>query len=273
MTVNQNHEVTLEVTSPVRDMDPGDRYDFRATVTNLGNGDDQFRITLAGKNSNWATVDKTLVNLNATEKQTVTIRVTVPISALSTDDAEITVAAVSNYGSASDADDILVGVHQKPAMQVDIDVTSVSLKQGENKDSIARITITNQGNGPDTFRVSFSGDITGYLQSSTPKVDLQPGESRDIVLSVAVVETAPEGKAMGTIVVSSTKFSIKQTLEFDVIIEGGGDDGGLDLFMNPLYLALIGLVVVIVVVVYFVAAASRKRKPGNSVKKVKPTKG
>jgi uncharacterized membrane protein len=273
MTVNQNHDVTLEVANPIRDMDPGDSYDFRATVTNLGNGDDQFRITLSGKNSNWATVDKTLINLNATEKQTVTIHVSVPISALSTDDAEITVAAVSNYGSASASDDIIVGVHQKPAMSVDIDVTSVSLKQGQSWDSIARITITNNGNGPDTFRVSFSGDITGYLQSSTPKVDLQPGESRDITLSVAVVENAPEGKAMGTIVVASTKFSIKQTLEFDVNIQGSGDDGGLNLFMNPLYIALIGLVVVIVVVVYFVAAGSRKQRPGNSVKKVKPTKG
>ncbi len=269
MTVSQTHSVTLEITSPVREMDPGDNHDFRATVTNNGNGDDQFRITLTGKNSNWATADKTLVDLTANEQQTVTIRVSVPASALSTDEVEVTVSAVSNYGSTSDADEITVIVRQRHALKVEIDVTTVSVKQGDNKDSVARLTITNEGNGPDTFRISFSGDITGYLQSSTPKVDLQPGESRDITLSVAVVETAPSGKATGTIIVSSTKLTtVKETLDFVVNVQGGEDDGD-GFVLDTQLLMYIGVVILIVVIVYFAAAASRKKRPGNSKKAIK----
>jgi PKD repeat protein len=272
MQVSQTYAVTLDIASPLRDLDPGDRHDFRATVENNGNGDDQFRITLSGKNSNWATVDKSLLNLNATERQTITITVTVPASGLSTDDALVTVTASSNYGGASDAGDIEVGVKQKFGLTATIDSTSnsVSIKKGESKEDFAKITITNLGNGPDSFRISFSGDITGYLRSSTPKVDLQPGESRDVTLSITVVETAPSGKASGVINIASTRSNAKQVIEFSVDIEGG-DGGGPVINLDNRLLMIIGGIVILVVVVSLVAGASRKKRPGNSVKK--PSRG
>ena len=55
MQVTQTYSVELDIASPIRDMDPGESYEFRATISNQGNGDDQNRITLSGKNSNWAT--------------------------------------------------------------------------------------------------------------------------------------------------------------------------------------------------------------------------
>jgi PKD repeat protein len=269
MEVTQTHSVTLDIASALRDLDPGESHDFRATISNDGNGDDQFRITLTGKNSNWATVDTSLVDLSATEKLTVTIRVTAPSSALSTDDALITVTASSNYGSASDADDIEVGIKQSFALKVEIDTSSITIKQGENKEDFATITVTNEGNGPDTIRVSFSGDITGYLRTATPKVDLAPGETRSISLSITVVETAPDGKFTGSILVASTKSPAKRTLDFEVTIEGETDgDSIFQLDTNTMYI-LVGVVVVIVVVIYFASSASRKRRPGNSRKATK----
>ncbi len=265
--VTQTYSVELDIASSVRDMDPGESYEFRATLSNKGNGDDQYRITLSGKNSNWATLDRTLVNLNATEKITLTITVDVPDSALSTDDALITVKATSSYsGGSSDADEIDVGVRQGFSLKVDIDVNSVEIKSGESKDAVVRISITNEGNGPDTVRVSFSGDITGYLTSSTPKVDLQPGQTKEVTLSVAVVSDTPSGVASGTISVASTKSTAKKTLEFEIDISGSGDSTPL-LDIDPLYLWII--VAAIAALAGLAVAASFKRKPGNSRKGVK----
>jgi PKD repeat protein len=267
MEVTQSHSVSLDVASPIRDLDPGEFHEFRATVSNDGTGDDQFRITLTGKNSNWATVDKSLIELNATEKITLTIRVTAPNSALATNDALITVTATSNYGSASDADDIEVGIKQSFALRAEIGQNTITIKAGENKEGFATITVTNDGNGIDTVRVSMSGDITGYLRTTPTKVDLQPGETKTFSLSINVVETAPDGRFSGTIVVDSTKSPVKKQLEFEVVIEKEPDKG-IDLGGYYLYI-LVGAAVAIAVVAYFAASSSKKKRPGNSKKAVK----
>ena len=197
---------------------------------------------------------------------TVTITIHVPDSALSTDEALVTVKATSTYGSTSDADGLEVGVHQHHSLKVVIDFNSVEIDKGESKDAFATITITNEGNGPETVRVSFSGDITGYLTSSTPKVDLQPDETKVVKLSVAVVDSAPSGVASGTISVASTKSPAKETLEFEVIIKGGSD-GGSFIDIDPLYIYI--LIAVIVIVAALSATVTRKKRPGNSRKLAK----
>jgi len=269
--VSQTYSVTVDISSPIRDLDPGETFTFRATVSNDGNGNDQIRITLSGQNNAWATLEKSLISLNATEKQTITITVSVPQTALSTDDALITVTASSNYyPSASDAEDIEVHVRQNFAIGAVMDVDSIDINTGQSREDIATITITNDGNGPDSFRISFSGDITGYLRTSTPKVDLAPGETRDVTISIDVVEGTPPGAAIGTVIVSSTNSVAKRQMEFTINIEGGGSTG------SPLDFDLWTVVIIVVVLAVVTALAmgltrSRKKK-GTKKKAVKTTK-
>ncbi len=257
LQVSQSYSVELEISSPIRDLDPGDSWEFRATVTNKGNGNDQFRISLGGVNNNWATVDRALINLNASEKQTITITVKVPASALSTDNALISVTASSNYGTATDSADIEVYVKQYFAVTASLNTDSISIGRGQSKEDVATVTITNDGNGPDTFRISFSGDIAGYLRTNTPKVDLQPGETRDVKISIDVAESVEGGIASGTIIVASTKSTAKQQMDFEIDIEDdGGNGGGIEL---NLYM-MVGIVVLIVIIVFAVVASSLKKK-------------
>ncbi len=259
--VSQSYSVEVEITSGIRDLDPGQQWEFRATVTNNGNGNDQFRISLSGQNNNWATLDKTLVNLNATEKQTITITVKVPDTALSTDSALVSVSASSNYGTASDSADIEVYVKQHFGVEASLDTDSFTIRKGESREDIATITITNNGNGPDTFRISFSGDIAGYLRTNTPKVDLLPGETRSVKVSIDVAESVSAGTATGTVVVASTKSTAKQQLDFEINIEGDGGGGGgfeLNLYM------MVGLAILIAIIVFaLVASSSRKKGKAN----------
>lgn len=255
--VSQSYSVELEISSAIRDLDPGDQWEFRATITNEGNGNDQLRITLGGVNNNWATLDKALVNLNASEKQTITVTVRVPASALSTDSALISVTASSNYGTATDSADIEVYVKQHFAVATSLDPTQISIDKGQSREDIATISITNNGNGPDTFRISFSGDIAGYLRTNTPKVDLQPGETRNVKISIDVAESVEGGVVSGTVIVASTKSTAKQQMDFEIDIAGdNGEGGGLDL---NLYM-LVGIVVLIAIIVFALVASSLKKK-------------
>ena len=258
--VSQSYSVEIEISSPIRDLDPGETFEFRATITNKGNGLDQIRLSLGGKNNNWATLERSLLDLNATEKQTVTITVKAPLNALSTDDALIAVTASSNYGSATDTADIEVYVKQHFAVAAQIDTNSIEIGKGESREDIATITITNNGNGPDTFRISFSGDIAGYLRTSTPKVDLLPGESRDVTVSIDVAESVEGGIASGTVIVASTKSVAKQQMEFEIDILSGGPDG--QAFELNIYMML-GIVIAMVVVVALVVSATQKKGKVN----------
>ncbi|UCC93554.1 MAG: PKD domain-containing protein, partial [Thermoplasmata archaeon] len=255
--VSQSYSVEIEISSPIRDLDPGEQWEFRATVTNKGNGNDQFRISLGGKNNNWATLDKSVINLNASEKQTVTITVKAPATALSTDDAQITVTASSNYGSASEAANIEVYVKQHFGVSASMDTDSITIGKGESREDFATITITNDGNGPDTFRISFSGDIAGYLRTSTPKVDLLPGESRDVKVSIDVAESVEAGKALGTVIVSSTKSVAKEQMDFEITIEGDGDTSPI---LDTNLLLMVAAVIVIAVILGVVFSSMSKKK-------------
>ncbi|MCK5414319.1 MAG: PKD domain-containing protein, partial [Thermoplasmata archaeon] len=258
--VSQTYSVENEISSPIRDLDPGEQFEFRATITNKGNGNDQFRISLSGMNNAWATLDKTLINLNASEKQTVTITVTVPSTALSTDDALISVTASSNYGSASEAADIEVHVKQHFAVTAVSTMDSIKIGKGESKEDITTITITNNGNGPDTYRISFSGDIAGYLRTSTPKVDLAPGASRDVSISIDVAESVEAGVASGTIIVASTRSVAKQQMEFEITIQGDGDGGSA--FQLNIYM-MIGILLAVVIVFALIGSTLRKKDRAN----------
>jgi uncharacterized membrane protein len=271
ITVTQTYSVNVDISSPIRDLDPGETFAFRATISNDGNGNDQIRVSLSGQNYAWATLEKSLISLSATEKQTITITVEVPQTAISTDDAIITVTATSNYyTSASDAKDIEVHIRQRFAIGAAMDVNSIDIETGQSREDIATITITNDGNGPDSFRISFSGDITGYLRTSTPKVDLAPGETRDVTISIDVVDGTPAGAAIGTVIVSSTNSVAKKQMDFTINIEGA--EAGTSSISFDLWTVVI-IVVVLAVVVALAAGLSRsRRKKGTNGKPVKTTK-
>jgi PKD repeat protein len=254
--ISQSYSLEIEISSPIRDLDPGEQFEFRATITNKGNGKDQIRISLGGKNNAWATLDKTLISLNASEKQTVTITVTVPSTAVSTDDALISVTASSNYGTASEAADIEVHVKQHFGVTAVTSLDSIEIGKGESKEDITTITITNNGNGPDTFRISFSGDITGYLRTNTPKVDLAPGASRDVSISIDVAESVESGVAIGTIIVASTRSVAKQQMDFEITIQGEGDDGSA----WELNIYMMGAILLAVVIVFALIGSTLRRK-------------
>jgi PKD repeat protein len=265
MEVTQSYSVDIDIVAPIRDMDPGETHEFRATVSNDGNGQDRIRISLSGANNKWATLDRTILDLNASEKQTIAITVKVPTSALTTDIAEITVTASSAYGSASDSADITVNVRHHPGMTAQLDKTKVPINRGESLPDIVKITITNTGNGPDTFTIRFSGDITGYMRTSTPRVDLAPGETRDVTVSIDAAESAPVGTATGSIIVSSTKSTARESMDFEIDIHGEESEA-FEFPIDTTLLLMIGAVIVLAIVGVLVA---KRRRPGNSKKTAK----
>jgi hypothetical protein len=257
MQVSQTFGVTLEIPQPVYEATPGERHEFRMTVTNTGNGDDMVRISVAGPNSGWGSLDRTMVALNASDRQTVTLTVRVPSTALSTDEAKPTVTVSSTYGSATATGNVDVSVKQRYSIKASIDTSDLTMKRGENKEGAVKVTVTNDGNGPDTYRVTFSGDIAGFLSSSTPKIDLAAGETKDVDLTAFIIDSTKPGKYAGTVTVSSTKSGLKQTFDFNVEVTGASAPAWKVIVSNPTYLFII--IIVLALIVGLVATTRRNR--------------
>ena len=267
MQVQQTFGVTMEVTSPVYEAEAGERHDFRLTVQNTGNGDDMLRLTVAGANAAWGTLDRTMVGLNASERQTITLVVRVPSTARSTDEAKLSVTARSTYGAAEASGSVDVTVTQRFSLKSTIDVRELSLRPGDSRNAAVRITVTNDGNGPDSYRVMFSGDIAGggFLTATPPKVDVGAGESRDVSLSAFVDANVKAGKYTGTITVSSTKSTAKQTFEFTLTVKGEELPAWQQFLGDPLVLLFLLVIVIALLVGLMATARSRRRRA--SVKK------
>jgi PKD repeat protein len=266
MQVSQTYSVELEPEDTYRELEPGQRHEFRFTVTNKGNGLDKFKITLSGMNSNWGTLDRTVLTLNATQRQTLKLTVKVTSTALSTEEFDVFITASSDYGSAEDSINIRVTVRQVFDLKVTVDTSKVEMKPGETREGVVRITITNTGNGPDSFGVSFSGDIQGFLKPSTPKVDLEPGETRDVEVKATVIESSTGGDYLGTIIVRSTNPSATETFDFMVIVEGPEDDFDIHgFFRNWTGLALIVVLVLLIIVVLMAAGRRSRRRVDRAV--------
>jgi uncharacterized membrane protein len=198
-----------------------------------------------------------MVGLNASDRQTVTLTVRVPSTARSTDEAKLTVTATSTYGAATASESVEVSVRQRFSLKATIDVRELSMVKGQNKEGAVKVTITNDGNGPDTFRVTFSGDIAAFLTSSTPKVDLSPGETKDVELNAFVIDSTKAGEYKGTVTVASTKSGAKQSFDFALTVESEPEPLWRTLTSNWLFLAII--VVVLAVVVGLMASTRRNR--------------
>jgi len=111
-----------------------------------------------------------------------------------------------------------------------------------------RITVTNDGNGPDSYRVMFSGDIAAAVPDrDPPKVDVGAGESRDVSLS-AFVDANVKAASTPDHHVSSTKSTAKQTFEFTLTVKGEELPAWQQFLGDPLVLLFL-LVIVIALLV------------------------
>jgi UDP-N-acetylmuramyl pentapeptide synthase len=113
----------------------------------------------------------------------------------------------------------------------------------------------------------FSGDIAGggFLTATPPKVDVGAGESRDVSLSAFVDANVKAGKYTGTITVSSTKSTAKQTFEFTLTVKGEELPAWQQFLGDPLVLLFLLVIVIALLVGLMATARSRRRRA--SVKK------
>ena len=157
VTVGQTRGASISLPQPMmNNVEPGTSRSTTFSVTNLGNGMDSFRVSASAPPSGWVVAfDVSTVSVGSKHSSDrsadVQVEVSVPLSALATEEVELTLSVLpGSGGEAYDEVTLSVSVAESHGM----DIAASASRQRGRLDSELRfpITIENLGNVDATFR-------------------------------------------------------------------------------------------------------------------------
>ena len=157
VTVGQTRGASISLPQPMMsNVEPGTSRSTTFSVTNLGNGMDSFRVSASAPPSGWVVAfDVSTVSVGSKHSSDrsadVQVEVSVPLSALATEEVELTLSVLpGSGGEAYDEVTLSVSVAESHGM----DIAASASRQRGRLDSELRfpITIENLGNVDATFR-------------------------------------------------------------------------------------------------------------------------
>ncbi len=162
--------------------DPGTTLTYTLSLTNLGNGDDSFDVSLSG-NSWTASAPATVGPLAPGASESLAVAVSIPAGALSGDSDLLTVTAASQADPAATAVTTLessastvFGVAADPASQAKTGAVSTTVSYS--------VTVSNTGNLTDTFKLKLSGN--NWTTTAPASITIGPYSSGVVGVNVEV---------------------------------------------------------------------------------------
>ena len=267
MIVGHHWEVDAGLTDQAfLNMSVPDEREVRYTldVTNLGNSDDVFRLSLSGIDGLWAVLNTTYVFLEAGGEQHVYLSLTPGADVLAGAYAfNVTIVSESD-SSATETLEMGVSVLPFYDISVSADYSQVSLRRGET--AYMNLTVWNIGNSADvvdlyayvddlnTTTATVGGEVVVLEAGNAVLFALEPGESATIMLTIPVPDDAESGLRELYIDLSSmTDPSVTASQAVSVLVEE--DPSWLSLWI---ILITVGVAAAVVVLVVFLILRKRR---------------
>ena len=188
ITVPELHECELELSKTTLSADPGETGTLVATFSNTGNSDWTLSVDM---DSDWADVDGpssgTLPYDNGNGEQEFTIEIT-PDDSIEANSQKIISIMGKDGNTAKCSKDISVTVGQSHGASMSLGNSALyNIEPGGN--SSTTLTVTNQGNGPEIFRISASAPPSGWsvtLEESTISTDSRHTNDKSGTIEVSI---------------------------------------------------------------------------------------
>ena len=172
LNVPELKECDLELSKSSLSLDPDETGTLVATFSNEGNTDWSVNVGFSGSHSLWASVDGASSGMlpynNGNGEKEFTVEITPDDSVEANSQKTITIQG-KDGGTPKCTADVTVTVGQSNGASMSLGNTALyNIQPGQ--DATTTLTVTNQGNGPDTFKVSASSPPVGWsvtLESTT----------------------------------------------------------------------------------------------------------
>ena len=195
VSVNQHYGVSLSVDSSSAEANPGSTVDFSFELSNTGNGEDTFNISVDGP-AFWApTASVSDVTVGAVSNGQFLVSVTVPADRdAGTDSGDISVTVSSSDGESSDSLNISVSASQ---------IFDISMAHYSGSDGIVTVSqdtslqikmnVTNNGNGVDTLSLSLA-NAPSWAALGAETLDIGRGQTIPIIVTLSPDTAALSGR-------------------------------------------------------------------------------
>ena len=195
VSVDQHYGVSLSVDSSSAEANPGSTVDFSFELSNTGNGEDTFNISVDGP-AFWApTASVSDVTVGAVSNGQFLVSVTVPADRdAGTDSGDISVTVSSSDGESSDSLNISVSASQ---------IFDISMAHYSGSDGIVtvsqdtslqiRMNVTNNGNGVDTVSLSLT-NAPSWAALGAETLDIGRGQTIPIIVTLSPDTAALSGR-------------------------------------------------------------------------------
>ena len=188
--VDQVYAVSMKATPLRQSVDPGTNAQYNITITNDGNGDDTFVLTLKGARKAWGRLSQTKVTVAQDEEHMIVLTVRVP-SNQPVEDAEVIVVVTSSGGDNVTAQ-ATTTTTIKPFYGVSLTVSNPSKTAIPGRWVAFVVKVKNTGNSQDTFNFEMEGDFASWALPMEPLM-IAAGKTRNLEVNI----TPPDDVANG----------------------------------------------------------------------------
>ena len=259
-TVDQHYGVSLSVDSDSKSKAPGGVVDFIFNVTNTGNGEDTFAITVDGNPAWTPTASQSNITISAVSGSQFTVSVTIPEDrSAGAESGNITVTVSSSDGESTTNRNVSVSTSQVYDIAMDhmfgFDGTATVTQETQLQ---LKLNVTNNGNGADTITFAMKNQppwaalgsdsmLIGPGQTLSLTINLDPDTAalsgRDYIFQV--VATSSDGSET-TSPDLTAQIDVKETEGEEVVTEELDEDDegslpGFSMFVSLLVLTIVVL--------------------------------
>ena len=229
-TVSQHHGVSLSVDSESKENSPGQAVDFIFNITNTGNGQDTFSITVEGPAVWNPVLSQDNISVDAVSGSQFTLTVSIPSdkdAGANSGDIVVTVLSSDDESTANST------VSVTTSQVYDIGLGYVSGSNGtatvtQETQILLKLNVTNNGNGIDTLALAMA-NAPSWASLGAETMQIGRGQTQAITITLSPDAAALSGRDYTfQVVVTSADGSEYTSPDFSANIEvkettGGGE--------------------------------------------------
>ncbi|MFL2939599.1 MAG: hypothetical protein ACJZ37_01590 [Candidatus Poseidoniales archaeon] len=229
-TVSQHHGVSLSVDSESKENSPGQAVDFIFNITNTGNGQDTFSITVEGPAVWNPVLSQDNISVDAVSGSQFTLTVSIPSdkdAGANSGDIVVTVLSSDDESTANST----VSVTTSQVYDIGLGYVSGSngtVKVTQETQILLKLNVTNNGNGIDTLALAMA-NAPSWASLGAETMQIGRGQTQAITITLSPDAAALSGRDYTfQVVVTSADGSEYTSPDFSANIEvkqttGGGE--------------------------------------------------